>query len=69
MLFTYDLTQTIATEAKNSSLDAGNLVILGSLLQTHTRSWKDYEKPLYLQRHWVKHSVFASNLFEMQIVL
>jgi len=63
------LTETFATEAKNSSLHAGNLFILGPLLQTHTRSWKHNKKPLYLQRHRVKHSEFTSNLFEMQIVL
>jgi len=63
------LTEIFATEAKTLSLYAGNLVILGSLLQTYTRSWKDYKKPLYLQSHWVKCSVFTSNLLEMQIVL
>jgi len=59
-----DLTEIFAMEAKNSSLYTGNLVILIPLLQIHTRSWKDYNKPLQLQKHWVKHSKFTSNLFE-----
>jgi len=51
ILFMDDLTETFATEAKNSSLYAGNLVILGPLLQTHTRLWKDYKKP-NTERSW-----------------
>jgi len=35
---------------------------------TQGRSWKDSNRPSYLYRHRVKHSVFTSNLFEMQIV-
>jgi len=70
-----DLTETFATAAKNSSMYTGNLSsmytgnLIKSFFQTHTRSWKDYKKPLCLHRHRVKHSVFTSNLFEMQIVL
>jgi len=61
-----DLTETFATGANSSYADTP---LFGPFLQTHSRSWKDYnKKPSYLHRYRVKHSVFTSNLFEMQIV-
>jgi len=61
-----DLTETFATRVNSTNVDTS---LFGLLLQTHSKSWKDYNKPSYLHRHKVKHSVFISNLFEMQFIL
>jgi len=60
-----DLMNTFTTRGNSSYADSS---LFGPLLQTHSRSWKDCKKPSYFHRYRVKHSVFTSNLFEMQIV-